>query len=195
MKNNIISQIKDNIEVKNKILGNENYIELIITISNTIINAYNSNKKVLLCGNGGSAADAQHIAAELVSRFKLERRGLPAIALTANTSVLTAIGNDYNYDYIFEKQVEAFGQEGDVLIAISTSGNSPSIIKAIIKANNQGLKTVSLLGKDGGKCKDYSDINFIVPSDDTPRIQESHIMVGHIICDIVEKSLFGDENE
>lgn len=195
MKNNIVAQIKDSINVKNQMLENENYIELIITISNNIIDAYKNNKKILLCGNGGSAADAQHIAAELVSRFKLERKGLPAIALTTNTSVLTAIGNDYNYDCIFEKQVEAFGQEGDILIAISTSGNSNSIIQSIIKAKDLGLKTISFLGKNGGTCKDYADINFIVPSDDTPRIQEAHIMIGHIICDIVEKSLFGKQNE
>lgn len=188
----ITEQINNSISVKNSILENDALIKLIEDASTEIINSYKDGHTLLLCGNGGSAGDAQHIAGEMVARFRIERRALSAIAFNTNSSVVTAIGNDYEYNKIFERQVEAFGHEGDVLIAISTSGNSESVVRAINKAKEMNIKTVSLLGKDGGACRDISDYAIIVPSDDTPRIQEAHIMIGHIICDIVERSLFGD---
>lgn len=191
--NDIIKeQINDSMSVKQKILNDENILNAIKTASDEITNSYKNGGKLLLCGNGGSAGDAQHIAGEMVARFRLERNALSAIAFNTNSSVVTAIGNDYEYNYIFERQVEAFGKEGDVLISISTSGNSESVLRAINKAKEMNIKTVSLLGKDGGACKNISDYAIVVPSDDTPRIQESHIMIGHIICDIVERRMFGD---
>jgi D-sedoheptulose 7-phosphate isomerase len=150
--------------------------------------ALRNGHKILLCGNGGSAADAQHIAAELSGRYKCERRGLPGIALTTDTSVLTAIGNDFGFDRIFDRQVEALAQKGDVLIGISTSGNSKNVIRALNLAQNMGCKTIGLSGRDGGAMSDFCDINIIVPSHDTARIQEMHIMIGHIICQAVDLS-------
>ena len=155
-----------------------------------LIEAYNNKKKVLIAGNGGSAADAQHFAGEMVGRFKKERKSLPCIALHTDTSTLTAVGNDYGYDCIFERPVEAFGEQGDIFIGISTSGNSPNIIKAISKAKQLNLKTISLLGKDGGKIKGTTDITITIPSNDTPRIQEMHITILHILAELVENELF-----
>ncbi len=143
--------------------------------------------RVLICGNGGSAADAQHIAAELSGRFKKERNALAGIALSVDTSALTAISNDYGFDRVFSRQVEAYGREGDTLIAISTSGNSKNIIEAIKKAKEIGLKVVTLSGKDGGDIKNLGDVNIVVPSQDTPRIQEMHIMIGHMVCALIDK--------
>ncbi len=148
--------------------------------------ALSSGRKVLVCGNGGSAADAQHFAAELVGRFKKEREGLPALALTTDTSILTAIGNDYGFEMVFERQVKALGNEGDVLVGISTSGNSENVIKALKKAKEKSMKTVVLLGKGGGRMKGTGDTEIIVPSDDTPRIQEMHGLILHIICGIID---------
>ena len=148
--------------------------------------------KILICGNGGSAADSQHFAAELVGRFKLERKGLPAIALTTDTSILTAIGNDYGFDQIFERQVEALGKEGDILVGISTSGNSENVIRAVKKAKEIGIHTIGLLGKSGGKLKDLVDLSLVVPSNNTPRIQECHVLIYHIVCEEVEKRLLND---
>ena len=191
--NSIIKdQISESIDVKNKIMQDERLIKAIEDASNIIIDSYKRGGMLLLCGNGGSAGDAQHIAGEMVARFRIERRALSALAFNTNSSVVTAIGNDYEYNKIFERQVEAFGHSGDVLIAISTSGNSESVVRAIEKAREIGITTISLLGKDGGACKDISDYALIVPSSDTARIQESHIMIGHIICDLVERSMFGD---
>lgn len=161
----------------------------IVTAVQLIIEAYQKGGKVLLMGNGGSAADAQHIAAELVGRFKKERRALPAIALTTDTSILTAIGNDYGFDEILRRQVEALAQPDDVVIGISTSGNSLNILLAIEKAKEIGAKTIGLSGKGGGKLSQSALLCLVVPSDDTPRIQEAHITIGHIICDLVEESL------
>ncbi|MEO2118104.1 MAG: D-sedoheptulose 7-phosphate isomerase [Methanocaldococcus sp.] len=155
-----------------------------------IYNALKNGNKILICGNGGSASDSQHFAAEIVGRFKLERRGMPAIALTTDTSILTAIGNDYGFDRIFERQVEALGKEGDVLVGISTSGNSENVIKAVNKAKEMGIYTIGLLGKSGGKLKDIVDLALIVPSNDTARIQECHLTIYHVICEEVEKKLF-----
>ena len=195
MKKFIKEQIIASIEPKKIMLEEDMYIDKMQNISNILINAFKSGNKVLICGNGGSAADAQHIVGEFVSKFRIDRASLPAIALNTNTSIMTSIGNDYEYNFMFERQVEGLGKSGDVLIGISTSGNSKNISRAFIKAKSMGITTIGLLGRDGGENKEYTDISFIVPSDDTPRIQESHIMVGHIICDIVEKTLFGDENE
>jgi D-sedoheptulose 7-phosphate isomerase len=144
--------------------------------------------KILLCGNGGSAADAQHIAAELTGRYKTERMALPAIALTTDTSALTAIGNDYGYDIIFSRQVEALARPGDMLIGISTSGNSQNVLNAFQSARNIGCATMALSGRDGGRMKSAADFNLIVPSDNTPRIQEMHILIGHIICQAIDDS-------
>jgi D-sedoheptulose 7-phosphate isomerase len=154
-----------------------------------IENALKNGNKLLICGNGGSAADAQHFAAEIVGRFKLERDGLPAIALTTDTSILTAIGNDYGFEKIFERQIEALGKKGDVLIGISTSGNSENVIRAVNKAKEMGIYTIGLLGKGGGKLKDIVDLALVVPSNDTARIQECHLTIYHVICEEVEKKL------
>ncbi len=146
----------------------------------------NSGHKILLFGNGGSAADAQHIAAELVGRYKRERGGLPAIALSTDTSALTAIGNDYGYEKVFERQVEALANEGDLLIGISTSGNSANVNNALKLGKSLGCRCIGFSGKDGGEMNGYCDLNIIVPSEDTPRIQEMHIMIGHIICQAID---------
>jgi D-sedoheptulose 7-phosphate isomerase len=145
----------------------------------------------MLAGNGGSAADAQHIAAELVGRYGFDRPSIPSLALTTDTSNLTAIGNDYGYDKVFSRQLEGMGQEGDLFIGISTSGNSQNIINAFESAKERGITTVALVGRDGGKMAQMADYAIIIPSNATPRIQESHILIGHILCDIIEKELFG----
>ena len=158
----------------------------IYTAGVIVTEALQRGNKVLLCGNGGSAADAQHIAAELTGRFKKERHPLPGIALTTDTSALTAIGNDYGFDQIFSRQVAALVKEGDVVIGISTSGNSLNVIYALETAKEMGSKAIGLSGKGGGKMEDVCDINIIVPSDDTARIQEMHILIGHILCQLVD---------
>jgi len=152
--------------------------------------ALGAGNKLLVMGNGGSAADAQHFAAEIIGRFKLERAALPAIALTTDSSILTAIGNDYGFDSVFSRQVEGLGRAGDVVFGISTSGNSPNVIAALAKARALGCKTVALTGRDGGTLKTVADISLIVPSHDTPRIQEGHVTIIHILCDLLEKRLF-----
>ncbi len=158
----------------------------IYTAGVIVTEALQRGNKVLLCGNGGSAADAQHIAAELTGRFKKERHPLPGIALTTDTSALTAIGNDYGFDQVFSRQVAALAKEGDVVIGISTSGNSLNVIYALETAKEMGCKAIGLSGKGGGKMEDVCDINIIVPSDDTARIQEMHILIGHILCQLVD---------
>jgi D-sedoheptulose 7-phosphate isomerase len=145
-----------------------------------------NGNKILLCGNGGSAADAQHIAAELTGRYKTERRGLPAIALTTDTSALTAIGNDYGYDRVFDRQVESLAVKGDLIIGISTSGNSTNVINAFKVAKEIGCKTLGLSGRDGGAMNEWCDLNVVVPSNNTPRIQEMHILFAHTICQIID---------
>ena len=154
--------------------------------SELIVKTLQSNHKILLAGNGGSAADAQHIAAELTGRYKNERRGLPAIALTTDTSALTAISNDYGYGHVFDRQVEALANPGDLFIGISTSGNSDNIISALLKAKEIGCTTLGMSGKSGGKMNEVCDLNLIIPSEDTPRIQEMHILIGHILCQAVD---------
>lgn len=166
---------------------------LLGAVADRLIQAYSAGKKVLICGNGGSAADAQHIAAEFVGKFYLDRRALPAEALTVNTSSITAIGNDYSFDQVFSRQIEAFGAEGDVLIGISTSGNSRNVVEAFHVARLMGIVTVALTGASGGKLKEEADYCICVPSSDTPRIQEHHILAGHLICEVVERALFGED--
>ena len=161
----------------------------IADVAELLIAAVTQGARILLCGNGGSAADAQHIAAELVARLKKERIAIPALALTTNTSTLTALANDYDYIKIFVRQVEAFGSSGDILIGISTSGNSKNVIKAMNYAAENGLKTVALTGGSGGKMAQIADVGIIVPSDSVQRIQESHIAIGHILCDLLEQSV------
>ena len=156
-----------------------------------ITEAYRNGGKVVLFGNGGSAADSQHIASELVGRFILKRRGLPAIALTANTSTLTAVANDFGYEYVFSRQVEALVNRGDVVIGLSTSGTSPNIIEAMRAAKKEGAKAVGLTGSSGGSLAQVADLVVAVPSDSTRRIQEAHITIGHIVCELVEKELAG----
>ena len=160
-----------------------------------IVHALRAGGKVLIFGNGGSAADAQHLAAEFVNRFLYDRPALPAIALTTDSSVLTSISNDYEYDKIFSRQLEALGKEGDVAIGISTSGNSPNVLLGIQKAAEMGLTTVALSGGDGGKLKTAAEICLIVPSKETPRIQEVHITIGHAICELIEESIFPREKK
>jgi len=153
-----------------------------------IVETLKRGNKILLCGNGGSAADAQHIAAELTGRYKTERRGLPAVALTTDTSALTAIGNDYGYDRVFERQTEALAREGDLLLGISTSGNSANVLLALQKARELGCFTLGLSGREGGRMNAVCDLNLVIPSEDTPRIQEMHIMIGHLLCSMVDKA-------
>jgi D-sedoheptulose 7-phosphate isomerase len=165
----------------------EELLPLIQEAGELATNTLKNGGKVLICGNGGSAADSQHIAAELSGRFKKERIALAGIALTTDTSALTAIGNDYGYEEVFSRQVEALAREGDLLIGISTSGNSLNVIKAIYSAKKIGCKVITLTGKSGGEMKNLGDINLVIPSNDTPRIQEMHIMVGHMICAIIDE--------
>jgi D-sedoheptulose 7-phosphate isomerase len=191
MKNYIIKQIADSAATKQAILENEALLDMIVTVAQECVAVYRKGKKTMLAGNGGSAADAQHIAAELVGRYGFDRPSIPSLALTTDTSNLTAIGNDYGYDKVFSRQLEGMGQEGDLFIGISTSGNSQNIINAFESAKERGIATVALVGRDGGKMGQMADFSIIIPSNATPRIQESHILIGHILCDIIEKELFG----
>jgi len=192
MKNYIKDQIKKSYETKQSIYENEDLINKIEDVSKQCVALYRTDKKTILAGNGGSAADAQHIAAELVGRYGFDRPSIPSLALTTDTSNLTAIGNDYGYEQVFSRQLEGMGQEGDIFIGISTSGNSVNIVKAFESAKKKGIMTVALTGRDGGQMARIADIALVVPSDSTPRIQESHILIGHIICDIIEKEIFAD---
>ncbi len=180
---------EQSIETKRKVLSDNDLWQTIEKVINEIINAVKNGKKVLLMGNGGSAADAQHFAGEFVNRFLIEREPLPAIALSTDTSVLTCIGNDSSFDLIFEKQVKALAKKGDILFGITTSGNSENIIKAFEAGKKIGTINIGLLGKDGGKAKDNVDYAIIVKDNSTPRIQEVHITLIHIICEIVEKEV------
>lgn len=188
MENEIISILDENIKIKE---ATKALTPTIAKISEKIINAYKNRKKVVLFGNGGSAADAQHIAAEFVGKFYRDRDSLPSLAFHTNTSILTATANDFGYEFVFERQVSSFVDEGDVVIGISTSGNSPNVIKGLIKAKEKGAITVGFTGEKKSKVEEIADICLKIPSSDTPRIQEGHITVGHIICYLVEKELFG----
>ncbi len=189
MKSFISDYLAQSIEVKQALAADDQLLSAIGQAIATIIDAYNNGHKVLVAGNGGSAADAQHLAAEFVSRFYFDRPGLPAIALTTDTSMLTAIGNDYGYENLFSRQVQAQGRAGDVFIGISTSGNSPNVIKAVEEAKSMGITTIALCGS-GGKLKTLCDITLAAPSTVTPHIQECHICIAHIICAAVEEQLF-----
>lgn len=182
--------IQQSIEVKSQILANEKIVEVIDKIASACIDSLRDGGKILFCGNGGSAADAQHLAAELSGRFYFDRDPLNAEALHVNTSFLTAVANDYSYDEVFSRLVKAQGKKGDVLIGLSTSGNSENVVRAFKTANNLEMITIGLTGKKDGKMKDLSDYIIQVPSTDTPRIQESHILIGHIICELIEQRIF-----
>ena len=184
MQSTIVSEFTEHIEVsKNTIKSSE---KLILEAAKLCINSIKKGNKILLFGNGGSASDAQHIAAELVGRFKLERIGLPAIALTTDTSSITSISNDYGYSHVFVRQLEALAKKGDVVIGISTGGTSENVVNALIRANDLGCKSIGLSGKKGGKFNSVCDINIIIPSDNVPRIQEMHIIIGHILCQLID---------
>ncbi|MCI4405992.1 MAG: D-sedoheptulose 7-phosphate isomerase [Sulfuricurvum sp.] len=191
MKNYIINQINDSAATKKAIVENDALVNLLVEVAQVCVEVYRKGKKILIAGNGGSAADAQHFAAELVGRYGFDRPSLPSIALTTDTSNLTAIGNDYGYEYVFSRQLEGLGQEGDLFIGISTSGNSQNVINAFESAKHKGITTVALVGRDGGKMAAMADYAIVVPSNATPRIQESHLLIEHMICDIIEKEIFG----
>jgi D-sedoheptulose 7-phosphate isomerase len=188
--NKIKEIITASISVKEKILHDPMLISALQKVADEIVNCYSHDGKVLFCGNGGSAADAQHIAAELSGRFYFDRDPLDAEALHVNTSYLTAVANDYSYDQVYSRLIKARGRKGDVLVGISTSGNSGNVLKAFELANEIGMITVGMTGESGGKMKALSTILLNAPSGDTPRIQESHIMMGHIICELVEERMF-----
>jgi D-sedoheptulose 7-phosphate isomerase len=180
----IEERLVDSIRTKELVL--KTLVPVIEQATHLMIQTLEQGNKILLCGNGGSAADSQHIAAELVGKLLVKRKALPAIALTTDTSCMTALGNDFGYDTIFQRQVEALGKKGDVLIGISTSGHSPNVLAAVQLARDMGLKTVGLSGRDGGTLAKSVDLSITVPSDSTQRIQESHITIGHILCELIE---------
>jgi len=184
MQKKIAELLKESVDVKNKLI--ESGLKDIEKLASAMLDTLKSGHKILLFGNGGSASDSMHIAAELTGRFKKERKALPAIALTANVSTLTALGNDYNFEYIFERQIEAFGVKGDMAIGISTSGSSKNVAAGILKASKMGLKTAALTGNKIGELSKIADICIRVPSSNTPRIQEAHIAIGHIVCELIE---------
>lgn len=183
------AEIRSSLEAKEALLQEE-LLAQIVAIANAVVNAFKSGKKLLVAGNGGSAADAQHIAAEFVGRYNFDRTALPCLALTTDTSILTAVSNDLGYSRIFVRQVQALGKEGDVFLAISTSGNSNNLLEAIKESKNRGMKVVGFTGAKGGKMLGLCDYCIAVPSTVTPRIQEAHILIGHIICAIVENTFF-----
>lgn len=183
----VISSFRESADVK--LAFADLYAERILDVGRVMAEALKTGNKLLIFGNGGSAADAQHIAAELVGRFKKERKGLPAIALTTDSSILTALSNDYSFDTVFERQVEALCMPGDVAIGITTSGNSPNVIRGLEKAHDMGATTVAFTGKNGGKVVEIAHYSFVVPSYDTARVQECHITLGHVLCEIIERLL------
>jgi D-sedoheptulose 7-phosphate isomerase len=189
MVDEIKRQLNEHIDAVNMVAGQ--LTEPIAECARMLVDALKGGHKLLIMGNGGSAADAQHFAAEMVGRFLMERKALPAIALTTDTSILTAVGNDYGFDEIFTRQVEALANPGDILIGISTSGNSLNIKRALETGQRIGVKTIGLLGRDGGEIRPIVDFNLTVPNFETPRIQEAHLIIIHILCDLIEKGLFG----
>lgn len=190
MKSRIEKCVQESIRVKQNLLSSEDIIDGIELIVTKSVDAFNNDRKMLLCGNGGSASDAQHIAAELSGRFYKDRKALFAEALHVNSSFVTAVANDYGYDNIYSRMVEAAGRNGDILVGISTSGNSKNIVNAVKKAKEVGMLTVGFTGEKNGEMDNWCDIMIKVPSTDTPRIQESHILIGHIICELIEEKLF-----
>jgi D-sedoheptulose 7-phosphate isomerase len=190
MKEKIKNIISESVSTKNKILADEKLLSTIEKVTEVIVDALKNNHRIYFCGNGGSAADAQHLAAEFSGRFYTDRDALPAEALHCNTSYLTAVANDYSFDVIYSRLIKGIGNEGDVLVGLSTSGNSKNILNAFETAKQKKIITVGFTGQPGGKIKTESDYLINVPSTDTPRIQESHIMIGHIICQLVEEKYF-----
>jgi D-sedoheptulose 7-phosphate isomerase len=191
MQDKIKKIISESVEVKNKLLQTETILRTVDEIASLMVGALKNGNRIYFCGNGGSAADAQHLAAEFSGRFYVDRDALPAEALHCNTSYMTAVGNDYGYDVVYARLIKGIGIKGDFLVGISTSGNSVNIIKAFEVAREKGIITVAFTGESGGKMKVLSDYLLNVPSSNTPRIQESHIMLGHIICQLVEEQYFG----
>jgi D-sedoheptulose 7-phosphate isomerase len=189
MKEKILKAFEESIKIKEKFVEEKN-IDKIIEVARAIANSFNDGKKLILFGNGGSATDASHIAAEFVNRFKKDRPGLPAIALNTDMAVITSIANDYDFSEIFAKQLKSLADSGDIVIAISTSGNSPNVLKAMDVAKKKRLTTVAFTGSKGERLASKATYSFIVPSDSTPRIQETHITLGHVICQMVEEILF-----
>ena len=188
----ILEQVNELTQVNQKMLSDKLLISKLVDVSSICINTFKKDGKILIAGNGGSAADAQHFAGELVSRFHFDRPALSAIALTTDSSILTAIGNDYGYEDVFARQIQAHGRSGDVFIAISTSGNSANILKAVQTAKAIGLVVIGLTGRSGGKMKDMCDVCLCAPSDSTPRIQECHLFFEHTLCACIEESMFGE---
>ncbi|AYQ33332.1 MULTISPECIES: SIS domain-containing protein [Runella] len=186
----IQSIVQASIDTKNRVLADETLLNTVAEVAAAMTEAFKAGKKVLFCGNGGSAADAQHLAAEFSGRFYYDRPPLYSEALHVNSSYVTAVGNDYSYDVIYSRMIEAMGKEGDVLVGISTSGNSPNVVKALEAANKLGMITVGMTGETGGKMKEVSNFLINIPSKDTPRIQECHILLGHILCQLVEENVF-----
>jgi len=184
------ARIESSIQLKSEVLNSAPLLEAVVSITEKIIAAYKTGNKVLWCGNGGSAADAQHLAAELSGRFYYDRPPLNSEALHVNTSYITAVANDYSYDVVYSRLIRAMGQKGDVLIGLSTSGNSGNVVNALIQAREQGMITVGFTGETGGKMKEHCDYLINIPSTDTPRIQECHMLLGHTLCELVESTLF-----
>jgi D-sedoheptulose 7-phosphate isomerase len=192
--NKIKEIVESSINVKQQVLQNEELLKTIEKVIEVITTAFQNGSRVYFCGNGGSAADAQHLAAEFSGRFYKDRKALPAEALHCNTSYLTAVGNDYGFDVVYSRMIEGIGEKGDVLVGLSTSGNSANIVKAFEAAKEKGMITIAFTGLTGGAMKSASDHLINVPSADTPRIQESHIMIGHIVCQLVEEKYFATPN-
>lgn len=190
----VVSSIRASIAAKERLLSSSDVVSMIAVISEVLVEMFEQGNKVLLFGNGGSAADAQHIAAEFVGRFAFDRPALPALALSVNASCVTAVGNDYGFDRVFSRQIEALGRSGDVAIGISTSGNSPNVLRGLSVAKDMGLHTIGLAGCTGGKLKDAADYCICVPSTETPRIQECHILIGHVIAELVEQTIFHEQS-
>lgn len=190
MKDIILNCISESINTKQRILQDQSFLDKIEEAVQLVVNAFRAGNKVWFCGNGGSAADAQHLAAEFSGRFYINRKALPAEALHCNTSYLTAVANDYDYDVIYSRLIDGLGAKGDILIGLSTSGNSKNILKAFDTAKEMGITTIAFTGASGGKIKEQTNILFNVPNEDTPRIQECHILIGHIICQLVEAEIF-----
>jgi D-sedoheptulose 7-phosphate isomerase len=189
----IRTRLAESARLKEKMARDAELVATLEAVAHAIVAAYRAGNKLLLCGNGGSAADAQHIAAELVGRFQVNRAPLPAEALTVNTSTVTAVGNDLSFDDIFSRQIQALGQPGDVVIGISTSGNAVNVKRALDTAKSLGLTTVAFTGSGGGMLRDVADFCLEVPSEDTARVQEGHITAGHVMCELIEQTLFGEE--
>jgi D-sedoheptulose 7-phosphate isomerase len=186
----VVRSIQDSLDVKGTLLQDQAFHALIIDVGHRMADALRKGNRIFYFGNGGSAADAQHLGAELMGRYLRERPGLPGIALTVNTSSITAIANDYSYEMVFARQLQALSNKGDVAVGISTSGNSPNVLKAMQVGRERGLLTLGMTGRSGGKLKDAVDYCICIPSEQTPRIQESHILAGHILCEIIEEDLF-----